>query len=392
MIEELINSNCIKIGNFKLKNGEISKYYFDMKNIISKPSLLRKIGDELYKLLGDFDIICGIPYGALPIATYISVTYDKPLIYIRDKPKAYGTGKLIEGTYKESDKCVIIDDVITTGYSLQESINILKDKVDIVNVAVVMNRQQGYKCSLPVKSLLYKNDVVKYRLKKIGEEKKSRLCFSADIEDPIKILEMLNKIGKQIVVCKIHFDIINFQVGETPTPPSGETRLAIPPSGETHYNERDFINALIKCSIEHNFLIMEDRKFVDISSIVEKQFLKFCNWIDLVTVHGTVSSEVVSKLCGVLLVANMSNNNFDLTSKTIELANNNLNNMIGFITQFRINCKEDLICMTPGISNKITRINDQNYKTKESVDTDYIIVGRALYNSENIEKDVLKFI
>ena len=71
MIEELIATNCIKIGNWKLKNGDISKYYFDIKNIISTPSLLVKIGDELYKKLGDFDIICGLPYGGLPIATYI---------------------------------------------------------------------------------------------------------------------------------------------------------------------------------------------------------------------------------------------------------------------------------------------------------------------------------
>ena len=82
MIEELIKSNCIKLGNFKLKNGENSKYYFDIKNIISNPSLLRKIGDELYKLLGEFDIVCGIPYGGLPIALYISITYNHMLINI----------------------------------------------------------------------------------------------------------------------------------------------------------------------------------------------------------------------------------------------------------------------------------------------------------------------
>ena len=43
MIEELIKSNCINLGNWKLKNGENSKYYFDIKNVISNPSLLRKI-------------------------------------------------------------------------------------------------------------------------------------------------------------------------------------------------------------------------------------------------------------------------------------------------------------------------------------------------------------
>ena len=91
IIEELFTANCIKIGNWTLKSGEISKYYFDIKNIISYPSLLKKIGDYIYSMLGDFDIICGIPYGGLPIATYISTQYNKPLIYLRDKPKEYGT-------------------------------------------------------------------------------------------------------------------------------------------------------------------------------------------------------------------------------------------------------------------------------------------------------------
>ena len=93
MIKELIEKNCIKIGNFTLKNGETSKYYFDMKNIISYPSLLKSIGDMIYNKLGDFDIICGIPYGGLPIATYISTRYNKPLIFVRDTPKDYGTKK-----------------------------------------------------------------------------------------------------------------------------------------------------------------------------------------------------------------------------------------------------------------------------------------------------------
>ena len=77
MIKELIESNCIKIGTFNLKNGDISKYYFDMKNIISYPKLLSAIGDKIYEKSNDFDIICGIPYGGLPIATYISTKYNK---------------------------------------------------------------------------------------------------------------------------------------------------------------------------------------------------------------------------------------------------------------------------------------------------------------------------
>ena len=101
-------------------------------------------------MLDDFDIICGIPYGGLPIALYISVTYNKPLIYIRDKVKEYGTKKLIEGEYNKNSRCVVIDDVLTTGTSIEMDISTLSDKVTIVDQAVVVNRNKNY----AIKSLL----------------------------------------------------------------------------------------------------------------------------------------------------------------------------------------------------------------------------------------------
>ena len=136
---------------------------------------------------------------------------------------------------------------------------------------------------------------------------------------------------------------------------------------------------------------MEDRKFVDISYIVNKQYSQFSNWVDLVTVHASVSTEVISKLSGVLLVANMSNNTYDFSKKAIKLAEENPNNMVGFITQNRI-MLGDLICMTPGISLHTSNMDDQKYRNISEVDTDYIIVGRALYNSEDIKKTVTLYL
>ena len=364
MIKSLIDSNCIKFGNFTLKNGELSKYYFDMKNLISNPELLREVGDALYNLLDDFDIICGIPYGALPIATYISTKYNKPMIYIRDKVKAYGTQKLIEGEYKKEDRCVIIDDVITSGKSLEEEIQKLKDEVTIVDIAVVINRQQNPETTMKFKSLLYKNDITRYMLQDISEKKQSTLIFSADISDYNKIVTILDKIGDKIVACKIHYDIIE--------------------------KVNEFVPILIHLSIQYNFLIMEDRKFNDISYIVNMQYKRFRNWVDLVTVHSLVSNDVVSNLSGVLLVANMSNNNYNFTERAIELAEENKNNVIGFITQHKIDCG-NMVSMTPGVSLSTVNVKDQRYRSWNSIETDYIIVGRALYNSTNLENDIIQF-
>ena len=136
---------------------------------------------------------------------------------------------------------------------------------------------------------------------------------------------------------------------------------------------------------------MEDRKFNDISSIVNLQYRKFYNWADLITVHSLVSSNVLDNLSGVLLVANMSNNNYNFSEKAIKLSQSNKNNVIGFITQNRLT-SNNMVCMTPGISFYKSNINDQKYRTINDVDTDYIIVGRALYNSEDIKKDIKLFL
>ena len=87
----------------------------------------------------------------------------------------------------------------------------------------------------------------------------------------------------------------------------------------------------------------------------------------------------------------MSNNSYDLSEKALKLANENPHNTIGFITQHKINCN-DLVCMTPGVSHTNSNIDDQKYRTIDKIDTDYIIVGRALYNSNNLEKDIQHFL
>ena len=368
LIEGLIESNCIKKGLFTLKNGESSKYYFNMKNLISKPKLLKFIGDEIYESLPDFDIICGIPYGGLPIASYISTKYNKPMIIIRDKQKQYGMQNLIEGEYKKSDRCIIIDDVLTTGGSIIETYEILKNIVNVIHIHVILDRQQHY--DLPFKLfynyLLCKNDVVRYYLKETIKQKKSKICFSADLTDPNKLFNILELVGPYILICKIHYDIIDI----------------------SSY-DGNFIHKICELSIKHNFLIMEDRKLVDISYIVEKQYDKFKNWIDLITVHGSSNKDVVKNLSGVLLVSNMSNNDFNYDDKCIDMYNSNKNNIIGFITQYRIGNK-DMMCMTPGVSHLNHTVNDQKYRNISEIDTDIFII-RAIYNSDNYVESIQRF-
>lgn len=391
LIQELIKQECIRIGDFTLKSGVKSKYYFNMKQLIAAPSLIKVIGDRLYSQLGDFDIICGIPYGGLPIATYISVQYNKPLIYIRDKVKDYGMQSLIEGKYCKTDKCVILDDVMTTGNSLVDAIYTLRDKVNIVKTAVIFNRQQvlspAVQCILsdftPV-SLLNKTDVVKFRLSDIQYRKQSKICFSADMDDIEQLTIMLNEIGPKLVICKIHFDAIPTADRET------------------------FQNMITQASIRHDFLIMEDRKFNDISHIVQKQYHSVEHWVDLVTVHALVSQDVIRSLSGAMIVCSMSNNSYDFARQATNLAITNEEHVVGFITQRRIIMHDEVeiatlsppppnkykrfVCMTPGIHSSTRCANDQRYKTIHDVDTDIYIIGRGIYLANNPTEAIQQFL
>jgi len=368
MIDQLIQSGCIQVGNFTLKNGEVSKYYFDIRKLISYPKLLAQVGDALYLLMGDFDIICGIPYGALPLATYISVTYNKPMIYVRDKQKEYGMKNLIEGNYEKTDRCVLLDDVITSGGSIQRVYDIIKGEVNVVKTVVVLDRQQEKHCKIHVDCLLNKTDVIQYRLYDIQKRKNSKLCFAGDLVDDLpRLWSIIAEIGKRLVICKIHMDIVPVK-------------------------DRDEFKAkIMELSIQYDFLVMEDRKFNDISQIVQKQYKQFENWVDMVTVHSLVAPEVIQVLSGAVIVANMSNNTYDFSTEALAMAIKHKRNVIGFVSQKRIQNTYDFITMTPGITIKKDETNysdaDQKYRSMNDVDTDIFIIGRSIYNSTKQNDD-----
>ncbi len=146
----LHQNGIIKFGDFTLASGKKSSYYMDLRLVSGYPHEFRKmvkhLESEIVQDIGldTFDSVASIPTGGLVIATALSIETVKPLIYVRSKPKDYGTSKSVEGKIHDGMKVVMIDDVATTGGSVVNAIKLLKEvNISVKDAYVIVNRMEG---------------------------------------------------------------------------------------------------------------------------------------------------------------------------------------------------------------------------------------------------------
>jgi len=171
LLKTLIEKNVIKTGEFTLKSGIKSPIYIDLRMLLNEPSIIKEISYELYKQIDftnlnlDITKLCGVPYGALPFSCCISTEFNLPQIIVRKEAKTYGTKKLIEGCFEENDELIIIEDIVTTGSSIIEIINKLKEyKLIIKQIIVIIDRSNNNMQNIKdlgydIKSLFNINDI-----------------------------------------------------------------------------------------------------------------------------------------------------------------------------------------------------------------------------------------
>ncbi|MDT7888339.1 MAG: phosphoribosyltransferase family protein [Desulfurococcales archaeon] len=181
---ELYRSGAISFGSYRLRSGRVSPYYIDLRIIISRPRLLRISAELMLDMIKGLTpkptSLCGIPMTGAVLVSAISAIGDIPGTYIRKEPsiyrdllkkaaasglrcieelkdfigglggKGHGVSRLVDGVIENGDRILVVDDVITTGETKLEAVEILEEEarrrgvsIDIVGIAVLVDREEG---------------------------------------------------------------------------------------------------------------------------------------------------------------------------------------------------------------------------------------------------------
>lgn len=154
-IEFMVDSNALKFGSFTLKSGRQSPFFMNAGSYVTGKQL-KKLGEYYARAIhenygDDFDILFGPAYKGIPLSVATAIAYSelygKEVRYCSNRKEAKDHGEagiLLGSGMKDGDRVVIIEDVTTSGKSIEETYPIItaQAKVEIKGLMVSLNRME----------------------------------------------------------------------------------------------------------------------------------------------------------------------------------------------------------------------------------------------------------
>ena len=135
---------CYLKGSFTLRSGKASHEYFDKYALEAEPLLLEAAAAHLAPLVpADTEILAALEMGGIPLGTALSLKTGLPVRFVRKKAKPYGTMRLCEGGEIKGKKLCVIEDVITTGGQVLESVRELRARGAIIHSVLCLIHRGG---------------------------------------------------------------------------------------------------------------------------------------------------------------------------------------------------------------------------------------------------------
>jgi orotate phosphoribosyltransferase len=132
-------------GDFTLRSGKKSKYYLDKYLFETCPDILRQLGKEFARFVGDdVTLIAGAELGGVALAAATAMETGKNWIIVRNSKKGYGTGKLVEGKINKGDVVLLVEDIATTGGQVLEAAKVITETgAKVKAIVCTIDRKQG---------------------------------------------------------------------------------------------------------------------------------------------------------------------------------------------------------------------------------------------------------
>lgn len=362
-------AKIIKYGDFVLKSGEKSNTYIDCRKLFGLPDCLQLVAEYMLEIAPECDYICAVPYGAIPLATVMLIQSEIPLIMLRKERKPHGMNNIIEGVdiheITADSKCLLVEDVVTTGGSLNTAINqlVANSAFTRENIHPIAVFNRGIQ---PIPHLWSLADIAP-----------KRLCVALDTSSIEVAKDLLDKIYPYIDMIKVHHD------------------------GFSDITKSQLIFQEFKKT--YNTTIVADRKFADTGNTTALQYKsgQFANWADYVTVHtvageGTIKTLARNDNIKMLVVWTMTSSDEpigDKHIKSIQIINKYRRNIPGVITRkgalfkqmwqkWGVGPRPEI--WAPGIN--MTKSSDgsgQTWVNIENITGDVYIVGRDICEHPN---------